>query len=104
MERIKLSKNCKEILRQLQSRTYNLLYKDDQYNDIQLLIAEGLISATKMIGKRYSNLQLTEKGELYLYLNPELKDPSIWDDKKYMINTAISIIALIVAIIALFNQ
>jgi autotransporter-associated beta strand protein len=47
---------------------------------------------------------LTDIGEAYLYSNPQLKDPSIWDDKKYWINTAISLVALIVAIIALFKD
>lgn len=102
MEKIELSNNCKDILYQLHNRTYHLLYRDEDYNDIQYLISKGLINATKMIGRRYSNLQLTEKGELYIYKNPKLENPSIWDDKKYWINTAISIIALIIAIIALF--
>lgn len=104
MEKIVLSTNCKKLLRELHTRTFKLLYPKEYYGDIKFLISEGLISAKEMSGKRFCDLKLTDKGEVYIYENPNLKNPSIWDDKKYWINTAISVIALIVAIIALFKN
>ena len=47
--------------------------------------------------------ELTDRGKAYIASNPSLKNPTIWDDKKYIINTIISVAALIVAIIALFK-
>ena len=103
MERITLSKNCKLILFQLQGRKAKILYKNGEYDDVKYLVTKGLITAKELGKKAYCDLQLTDIGLSYLYENPKLKNPSIWDDKKYLINTAISILALIVAIIALFK-
>ena len=47
--------------------------------------------------------QLTNKGRAYIATNPSLNNPTIWDDKKYIINTIISVLALVVAIIALIK-
>ena len=38
-----------------------------------------------------------------MYDNPKLNNPSIWDDKKYIITTVISVVALIISIIALLK-
>lgn len=103
MERITLSKNCKLILFQLRDRKAKVLYKNGEYDDVKYLVTKGFITAKELIGKSYCDLHLTDIGLSYLYENPKLKNPSIWDDKKYLINTAISIFALIVAIIALFK-
>ena len=46
---------------------------------------------------------LTDRGRAYIACNPTLKNPTIWDDRKYIINMIISVAALIVAIIALFK-
>lgn len=102
MERIKLSKSCKEILLALKNKTYNNNTEFDD-NDVIYLYTKGLIKITKTYGGIIVT-GLTDIGEAYLYSNPKLKDPSIWDDKKYWINTAISLVALIVAIIALFKD
>ena len=102
MERIKLNKNCKRILRAIKNDTYGDGNASD-YDDINLLQMEELINA--LIGfNDFSVAGLSPKGRAYLHSNPKLKNPSIWDDKKYWINTAISVLALIVAIIALFMK
>lgn len=104
MEKYNLSKNCRNIITQLHNNKRKLLYRENDYRDIKYLISKGLITAKELSGKRFGDLSLTEKGAIYLYENPKLKNPSIWDDKKYCINTIISVIALIVAIIALFKN
>lgn len=104
MEKIALSKNCKKILFQLRDNKRQLLYKDKDFDDIKYLVLLELVTASKLMNKSFCDVCLTEKGERYLYQNPKLKNPSIWDDKKYWINTAISVLALIVAIIALFKN
>ena len=104
MEKIELNDNCKAILTQLNSRNRKLLYRESDYDDIRYLVAIGLINAKELPKKSHRDLALTEQGRTYLYENPKLKNPSIWDDKKYWITTAISIVALIVSIIALLKD
>ena len=104
MEKIELNDNCKAILSQLNSRSRQLLYKEDDYDAIRYLVAIGLINAKELSGKSHRDLVLTEQGRTYLYENPKLKNPSIWDDKKYWITTAISIVALIISIIAILKD
>ena len=102
MERIKLSKSCKEILLALKNKTFD----DNTEFDDNSVIYLSTIGFIEVIKTTCGNIVtgFTDIGEAYLYSNPRLKDPSIWDDKKYWINTAISLIALIVAIIALFKD
>lgn len=101
MDKIKLNDKCKDILMAIKSDTY----EDDIANseDIHFLCTLGLID---VISTKDGNFVdgLTDKGRAYLHSNPTLKNPSIWDDKKYWVNTAISVLALIVAIIALFKN
>ena len=101
MDKIKLNDKCKDILMAIKSDTYG----DDIANseDINFLCTLGLIDVTST--KDGDSVDgLTDKGRAYLHSNPTLKNPSILDDKKYLINTAISILALIVSIIALFKN
>lgn len=104
MEKIKLTPNAKKILRELKHADYpQVIFKEDN-DDMMLLADYGLITLSKSTGwfaGSYNCQGLTVKGRAYLYANPQLKDPSIWDDKKYWITTAISFIAIILSIIAL---
>ena len=102
MEKITLSDNCKRLLKEIKSGLYQDILEPD-IEDLNFLKTEGLIDAVA-ITTDYMVKGLTDKGRAYLYSNPDLKNPSIWDDKKYWINTAISVFALIIAIIALFND
>ena len=101
MKKIKLNDNCKRLLREIKSGIYREGIKSD-LEDLNLLKTLGFINSVKTKDS-YVVIGLTDEGSAYLHSNPNLKNPSIWDDKKYWINTAISILALIVAIIALFN-
>ena len=75
-------------------------------DDIFVLKELNLITAIEVSDKSGRMLicpDLTDRGKAYIASNPTLKNPTIWDDKKYIINTIISVAALIVAIIALFK-
>lgn len=100
MEKIKLNDNCKRLLKEIKSGLYQDILEPD-IEDLNFLKTEGLIDAV-VITTDFMVKGLTDKGRAYLHSNPNLKNPSIWDDKKYLINTVISLIALVVAIIALF--
>jgi hypothetical protein len=102
MEKITLNDNCKRILKEIKNDCYcNGLESD--LEDLNLLKTLGFINAIAT-NTGFVVTGLTNEGRAYLHNNPKLKNPSIWDDKKYLINTIISIAALIVAFIALFKN
>ena len=101
MKKIELPSKSKQILRDLQNHTHRLLYREEYYESIKILISNGLIEASEIKDSYHAHLKLTSKGKAYLYENPTLSNPSIWDDKKYLINTIISVIALIMSLIAI---
>ena len=100
MDKIYLNDNCKAIIYAIKNDTYE--ERDADSEDINLLHTLELIDVTYTKDGDFVD-GLTDKGRAYLHSNPTLKNPSIWDEKKYWINTAISILALIVAFIALFK-
>lgn len=99
MDKIKLTKRAKEILRLLKENKYKL--SDNDKEDLNLLEIEGLGSGQKLSDHSYNTFRITDKGKAYIYSNPKLNNPSIWDDKKYIITTTISILALVISIIAI---
>ena len=104
MERIELSKRSKNILFALKANKYPATIPAEDINDITVLIEEGLIKATSLLNNHYSAASLTQKGKAYLQCNPQLKNPSIWEDKKYWITTSISVLAIIISIVALYQS
>lgn len=106
MDKIKLNKNQKLILKSLRNGDYQASIPDRDIDDIFVLKELNLITAIEVSDKSGRTLicpELTDRGKAYMASNPRLKNPTIWDDKKYIINTIISVAALIVAIIALFK-
>ena len=106
MDKIKLSINQKVILNSLRDGNYSASIPDKDIDDIFVLKELNLITAIEVSDKSRRMLicpELTDRGKAYIASNPTLKNPTIWDDKKYIINTIISVAALIVAIIALFK-
>lgn len=100
MDRIKLSKKEKLLLKKLSVRKYPDQVLEEDIDAFIILKNESLVHGTK--GKDgILAPRLTELGEAYIASNPKLKNPSIWEDTKYIINTTISIVALIISIIAL---
>lgn len=102
MDRIKLSKEEKLLLRRLSARKYPDQVLEEDLKVFMILENESLVHGTK--GKDgILAPRLTAMGEAYIASNPKLKNPSIWEDTKYIINTTISIIALIISLIALIK-
>lgn len=98
MDRIQLQKREKEILGLLKAGRFPAVVEKKDEMPVKKLIYEGLVVCKE---NEYGTLlvpNLTEKGKLYLYDNPKLKDPSIFQDKGFVV----SIIAIIISIIALF--
>ena len=95
--------NSKEYVVDEIHKKYSDIPKNDT-EDLLLLEHMGLVDV-KWCEFGYAIIaNLSNKGVAYMRVNPKLKDPSILDDKKFWINTAISFVALVVAIIALFKE
>lgn len=106
MEKVKLSKDSKRILLALCNGKYPDRVPESDLEFFNLLEVEGFVKSAHTKGDGHMEMlapRLTEEGKAYITTNPTLKNPSIWDDKKYIINTIISVLALIVAIIALIK-
>ena len=104
MERIKLSEKGKMILNAIHNNNGSEKQYLKEYDEIQTLIFYDLVSGDELMDNSFWDIQLTPKGEEYFRLNPNLKNPSIWDDKKYIITTIISSLALILSLIAIFKK
>lgn len=99
MDRIKLSKEEKLLLKRLSARKYPDQVLEEDLKVFMILENESLVHGTK--GKDgILAPRLTAMGEAYIASNPKLKNPSIWEDTKYIINTTISIIALIISLVS----
>ena len=103
MDKINLSKAEKRILLQLAEKKYPVQVPYEDLDAMNLLEVNHFVTTNKINGGILINPQLSNFGKAYLASNIKLKNPSIWDDKKYIINTVISVVALAVAIIALFK-
>lgn len=99
-ERIKLSTSCKEILKTLNSGK-KLTDLSKRTADLNLLKEIGLIDGYRASDKSFITAMLSDFGKAYIHWNPKLKNPSIWQDKKYLITTGISILSLILSIFAI---
>ena len=102
MEKVQLSKEEKRLLKELASGNYNKLVQRKDIGVINLLGVKGFIHSIETFDGPVVT-GLSDYGKAYLEENPKLRNPSIFDDKKYIINTITSLVALTVAIIALFK-
>lgn len=106
MEKVKLSKDCRRIMLAMYNGNYSDRVPENDLEAFTILEVEGLAKSAHTKGDGHIEMlaaRLTEEGLAYIAVNPKLKNPSILDDKKYIINTIISVVALAVAIIALFK-
>lgn len=101
-ERIKLSTSCKEILNTLNSGK-ELTALSKRTADLILLKELGLIEGSQASDKSFIKAMLSDFGKAYIHWNPKLKNPSIWQDKKYWITTGISLLSLTLSIIAILK-
>ena len=104
MDRIKLTKKEKQILRAIRDNKYPANAHPEDVNDLIYLREVGLIHGANKIPNSLACIHLADYGKAYFTYNPKLKNPSIWQDKKYIITTAISLIALAISIIALIKN
>ena len=104
MEKIKLTDNSKRILLELKNKKYLQMIPESDFDDINILQYHGLVEVTPFINNKLGLPTLTSKGETYILENPKLKNPSILDDKKYLITTLISLLSMIISIIALYKS
>jgi len=103
MDKIKLTKNAKNILFALKSNNYTDPIPGKDYADINFLKQCGLVETMDAETGVIILITLSEYGKAYLHIYPKLKNPSLWDDEKYWITTSISLLALIFSIIAIFK-
>ncbi len=101
MERIILSDNAKCMFRAIQQGKAPFEIEEHDIEDANVLIQENLIIAVPDEAGGLYAPKLTDKGRAYIHQNQKLKNPSIWEDKKYWITTSISLVTLIMSIIAL---
>ena len=104
MERIALNDNQKRLLRAIQRGESNLEIAEWDIEDANVLIQENLIQVASDKAGGLFTPRLTDNGRAYIHQNPKLKNPSIWEDKKYWITTSISLVALIMSIHSTYNQ
>ena len=101
-----MSKDCRRIMLAMYNGNYSDRVPEKDLEAFTILEVEGLAKSAHAKGDGHMEMlapHLTDGGRAYVASNPTLKNPSIWDDKKYIINTIISVVALAVAIIALFK-
>lgn len=104
MERIELSKRQKALYKAIAREEYPNVCNKEDIEDIIVLREMGFVHGTNVMSGDIVAVRLSEQGRAYLHQNPKLKNPSVWQDKKYIINTAISLVALVVSIIALIKK
>ncbi len=103
MEKIELTKDEKRLLKYLISEKSmtNISKSDEKW---LYVLEQKKIIGTNKSDSGILRAYISEFGEAYCTFNPNLNNPSMWDDKKYIINTAISAIALIISLIAIFKD
>ena len=101
MEKISLPQKAKELLWQLNEDKY--IPKEEDMEVLNFLEVAGF-GEVQTTADGLEDFELNEFASAYLYWNPKLKNPTIWDDKKYLITSAIAVVAIIISIIALFKD
>lgn len=100
MERIKLSKSEKKSFYIVCNNQINESVLSSEYfvDAIQVLEDKSLVKGFWIEGHSLEAVRVTSKGKRYLHENPKLRNPVDW---KWIINTVVSAVAAITAIIAL---
>ena len=101
MGKIYLPQKAKEILWLLNEEKY--IPKEEDMDVLNFLEVAGF-GEVLTTADGLEDFELNEFASAYLYWNPKLKNPTIWDDKKYLITIAIAVAAIIISIIALFKN
>ncbi|MFR9546186.1 MAG: hypothetical protein SNJ29_11495 [Rikenellaceae bacterium] len=102
MEKIFLSKEEKRLLAPILSKGFGANFSDEDNQWLYLLEEKGFIHTNKCEGGSVYTASRTDYAVAYVAFNPDLSNPSIWDDKKYLVTTAISLFAVVISILALY--
>lgn len=96
MDKIELPDECKALMLAM-SKESHIEPNHNDNSDQWLCVLEyyGLITGVKNEQDCYIIAQLSDKGKVYLTLNPKLKDPSFWDDKHAVIDHVFNLIGAI---------
>ena len=98
MERIKLTKRGKRVLRLLRDDRFDLLTEMD-YPALHELYDSGFARVAYIEGGIPETAQLTTFAKNYLAENPKLRNPIDW---KWIVTTALAAVAAAAAVAALF--
>ena len=96
MDKVKLTKREKHVLRTLNSKGFSALSEFD-VPAIDRLVTIGLVRAAFIEGHRLEAAELTTMGKQYLYDNPHLWNPIDW---KWIVTTVLAAIAAAAALFA----
>ena len=94
MENIELTDMAKIILLLVDEGHYVSPQSKEEERHVALLVYEELVDSqcTKDSMYDYDSLEITTKGRAYLVCNPELQNPSVLKDFKFLTSTAISLV------------
>ena len=96
MDKIELPNESKALLYAMSEHSHikpNL--NDDTSKWLDVLSYYELIEGTKDEQGKFITVSLSQKGKVYLTLNPELKNPSFWDDKHAVVDHIFNLLGLI---------
>lgn len=85
-QKIELTQREKEIIVLLATDKYDIDNSSNDFKELEHLEFLGLGEGIKGEFDVYFDFELSSKAKAYLFENPKLKDPSIWDDKKFWID------------------
>lgn len=96
MDKIDLPNECKVLMLAMSKRSYiEPNHEDDIDKWLEVLEYHELITGTKNEQDLYIDAELTQKGHVYITLNPELKNPSFWDDKHAIVDHIFNLLGLL---------
>ena len=101
MERVKLSKDGKRILRALYNNEYPSQVPDKDFDEFNLLEIEGFAHSVHTKGADRSEkhaARITNEGRAYVTSNPKLKAPKRAFDWKWLVGILVSIILAFVTL------
>lgn len=92
MDKVHLTKREKEIIVLLASKNYKLDNSSSDFAELEHLEYIGLGKGIKCEFGGYLDYRLTPTAKAYLFENPKLKDPSIFEDSKFWIELVANIL------------
>lgn len=96
MDKIELPNECKALMLAMSGKPHiEPNHKDDTDKWLEVLEYYELISGAKNEQGLYMIAELSQKGRVYMTLNPELKNPSFWDDKHAVADHVFNLLGLL---------